>query len=133
MAFRTAGWFCSESLCSGSAASLALWQQSIVFGMGTDPEPDETIGSFYRESLVTPCNSRGPIAPDLLSSKPGVARILLETSKCFVGQLLKVRWQRSVTGPEVRGGVVIQRGVVGWNWARLLGRPACVGRAIGLR
>lgn len=44
--------------------------------------------------------------------KRWISRILLEPLVCLIGEFLRLRWQRPVTGPEIGGRVVSQSRVV---------------------
>lgn len=64
--------------------------QLVVVGVGTDPEPHESISDLDRESAMVTTHPGRPETPDLLEVKRRVSRVLFETLVCLIGELLNV-------------------------------------------
>jgi hypothetical protein len=73
-----------------------------------NPKPEQTVGRFDGDSTVVETDPRGPEAIDPLEMQRRVFRVALEKGKRLVSELLNFLGERSVAGPEVRRGVVIQ-------------------------
>jgi hypothetical protein len=58
-----------------------LPDQSVVFGMRTNPEPGDAVRDLYAQHSITSTNPGGPEAPNLLESEGRIRRSLLRTSK----------------------------------------------------
>jgi len=89
-----------------------LAKQAIVVGMAADPEPYESVGRLYREgAIVSPDPSR-PEAADLLEVMGRMTWVSFQARVGLIGKLLDLRWQGSITRPEIGRRVVSQRGLV---------------------
>ena len=89
-----------------------LAEQLIVVSVGANPKPDEIVSAFHRDCAIAASHARRPETPDFLEMKRWIMRILLEMFVGLIRELAGVLRQRPVTGPEVRGCMMFQRGVV---------------------
>jgi hypothetical protein len=87
-------------------------KQPIVVSMAANPEPDEPVCRFGRESAVVSSNPSRPEPADFLEVKGGMPRILLQARVRLIGEIPNLGRQRSVQRPEVGRRVMSQRGVV---------------------
>ncbi len=87
-------------------------EQSVVVGVGADPEPDETVINLDREGAVTAPYPSRPDSTRFLETQRGVTRILLDTLEGLIGEPLDLWRQAPIRCPELRRGVMSQRGVV---------------------
>jgi len=101
----------SATLCSGERAEVSA-EQSVVFGVAPDPEPDEPVVHLDGQGAVAAAYPRRPDVSGLLEPKGRVPRVLLEALESLIGESLDLRQKVPIRGPELRRGVMSQRGVV---------------------
>ncbi len=89
-----------------------LAKQAIVVRVTADPEPQEPIARFDAQGTMVPADAHGPKAPDLLEVEGRMSRIMLQSRIRLICERPHFRWQRVVSRPEGRRGVVVQRDVV---------------------
>ena len=99
------------TICSGEQAEVSA-EQSVIFGVAPDPEPDETVINLDRKGAVPAPYPHRPDVFGLLEPKGRVPRILLEALESMIGEPLDLWREVTIRGPELRRGVMSQRGVV---------------------
>jgi hypothetical protein len=72
---------------------LRLAEQSIVVGVGSDPEPDEAVLYLDGEGSMSAPDPRGPNRTRLLEAQRRMPRILLEALERLVREPLNLGWQ----------------------------------------
>jgi hypothetical protein len=73
-----------------------LAEQSIVVGVGSDPEPDEPILYLDGEGSMSAPDPSGPNRASLLEAQRWMPRILLEALERLVREPLDLGWQSPV-------------------------------------
>jgi hypothetical protein len=86
--------------------------QPVVICMAADPEPHKAVDGLDCKRPVVASNPGGPEATDFLEMKSRMMRILFQVRMRPIGEPLDLWWQGSITGPEIGGCVVSQRGLV---------------------
>lgn len=89
-----------------------LAKQLFVVRMGADPEPDETVSTFHRYGAIAASHARRPETPDFLEMQRRILWISFEVLVGLIRELPDILRQRPVADPEVRGCMMVQRGVV---------------------
>ncbi len=93
---------CDETKDSGRVGETASsLDQSIVFGMGADPEPDKTVVLLDSKGAMVKPHARRPEATDLLQMHGGMSRVLChqcENGKCRLLRLVR-QFVKTLTKP----------------------------------
>ena len=112
-------------LVLGFMARYGSADEAIIFRVGTNPEPDQTVASFDRECPMTQADANRAVSPHFLEVERGVSRVGLQKNEGFVGEAPYRFGECPVAGPEIGSGEVLQSSVV---------RPAsCARRAFSAR
>jgi len=108
----TNGGFCGgcPSLPHSKRTSLAF-EEMVVFGMMSDPKPNQSLGSFHRDRAVMETYSCRPKATGFFEPDGGMAGVLLENLKILVRCCPDGFWQPLVAVPEIRRGEMFHRDV----------------------
>ena len=85
-----------------------LADEFVVVGVSTDPEPEQSIGRLDGDGPVMEPDTRGPEPTDLLEVKRWVSGVGSEKGERLISELPNLSGKRSVAGPEVGRGVVLQ-------------------------
>ena len=80
--------------------------------MGADPEPYEPVERFDGKGAVVSPDPGRPEAADFLEMERRMTRVLFQPRVRLIGEALDMWRQGPVGRPEIRRGVVSQRGVV---------------------
>lgn len=99
-------------MSGGGLCCNGLAKQLLVVRMGADPEPDETVSTFHCHRAIAASHARRPETPDFLEMQRWILRIVFEVFVGVIRELPDILRQRPVADPEVRGRMMVQRGVV---------------------
>ena len=100
---------------SASASSWAanpLASDAIVFGMRTNPTPENSPFGISSQGAIVQTDTNRPVLSDTLEAKGGMPRIGDEEPIIVFGKFLNFGWQLPEKVPEVRARVVIQNFVL---------------------
>jgi len=93
-----------------TSASLAS-NQSVVFGVVTNPEPKQVAACFNCERSVMKADPRGSKLSGFFEVERGVVRVSFDELKVSVGEPLYFRRERSIALPETWACAVFHRSV----------------------
>lgn len=97
-----------------------LADQSIIFGVWSNPEPHDTFRPVVRQHPVVQTDAGRPEAANPLEVERRVIRVQLQQSKVLVRKITHLFWQSIVEPPKPGRGEVLQlRSLSGGGNARL--------------
>jgi len=88
-----------------------LADEAIIFGVVTDPEPQDSALDINPQAAMVKPDSARPKPAHALELKRGVMGIILEKAVLIIRQALDYRSQTAVTDPKLWGGKVPQNSV----------------------
>lgn len=91
-----------------SIVFLILRDQLVVFGMTSDPEPEQAFGDFHRQRTKMDANPDRIICADLFQVERGMIRVGIEKNEVFIRKFTHVCGKFAMAYPESRGGKVPQ-------------------------
>ena len=81
-------------------SGLAAANNLVVFAVVTNPKPDDVIPTFHSHGAIMNPDARRPVASDFFEMQRGMARVVLEPFKVFIGEPLDGGGQLRAEIPE---------------------------------
>ena len=80
--------------------NLAAADNLVIFAVVANPEPDDVIAAFNRHGAIMNPNARRPVTANFFEMQRGMARIVFEQFKIFIGEPLDGFRQLQAEIPE---------------------------------